>query len=72
MPSLNDPGLVAARRPVSGHSRLLDRVSVVLSLWHRRMRTRRSLSRLDDHLLQDIGIDPVTRDREMRKPFWRP
>ncbi|MFZ5781405.1 MAG: DUF1127 domain-containing protein [Pseudomonadota bacterium] len=40
-------------------------------LWRRRRRTRRHLARLDARLLDDVGIDPKDRDREIAKWFWQ-
>ena len=39
--------------------------------WNERMRYRRELSELDDHMLQDLGVDRQTVEYEIRKPFWR-
>ncbi|QFT92961.1 hypothetical protein FIU86_08905 [Roseovarius sp. THAF9] len=41
-------------------------------LWTQRRKTRGHLSRLDDHMLRDIGLSPREADMEARKPFWRP
>lgn len=46
-----------------------------LAAWRRqaqRHRSRRRLQSLDRHLLDDIGIDRRTAEREARKPFWKP
>ena len=37
----------------------------------RRRRQRSELDRLDDHLLQDIGVSRREASAEARKPFWR-
>lgn len=37
-----------------------------------RRRDRQRLSRLDAHLLRDIGLDPTRAAEECAKPFWRP
>src|SRR5512139_1105773 len=42
-----------------------------LTTWRRRYVTRRQLRPLDRHGLADIGIDPLERDREIVKPFWK-
>ena len=39
--------------------------------WRFRARSRRHLALMDDHQLRDIGLDRVTRDLEIGKPFWR-
>ena len=39
--------------------------------WIERRRTRRALTKLDDHLLRDIGISRAEAEREAANPFWR-
>ena len=39
--------------------------------WGLRSRQRRALLRLDDRMLQDIGMSHATRVRECAKPFWQ-
>ncbi|WP_233352390.1 DUF1127 domain-containing protein [Pseudogemmobacter humi] len=39
--------------------------------WMDRYRSRKALSRLDDHLLQDIGLTRPDCTTEIEKPFWR-
>jgi uncharacterized protein YjiS (DUF1127 family) len=39
--------------------------------WRDRSRQRRTLMRLDDHLLHDIGLGRSDVEREASKPFWR-
>jgi len=48
--------------------------AIVASLrtWRRRRVARRELTRLDERILRDIGIDPGTVNYEMQQPFWRP
>jgi len=60
---------MAARR--FGMRSLLCRVGATLRLWAARERERDALSRLDDHLLRDIGLARETARREWTKPFWR-
>lgn len=43
-----------------------------LLLWQERARQRRQLSRVENHLLQDIGLTRAEVAREIKKPFWRP
>jgi len=38
--------------------------------WHRRWQQRVQLSDLPDHMLKDMGIDPLDARREWMKPFW--
>ncbi|RME15352.1 MAG: DUF1127 domain-containing protein [Alphaproteobacteria bacterium] len=33
-------------------------------------RERARLAQLDDHLLEDIGLDPAAVRAECRRPFW--
>ena len=42
-----------------------------IALWIERVRQRRFLSELDDHMLRDIGVTRVEAARECEKPFWR-
>jgi uncharacterized protein YjiS (DUF1127 family) len=39
--------------------------------WRDRSRQRRTLMRLDDHLLADVGLSRSDVEREASKPFWR-
>ena len=39
-------------------------------LWWQRARSRTHLRDLEAHLLDDIGMSPEQRDREVHKPFW--
>jgi uncharacterized protein YjiS (DUF1127 family) len=52
-------------------SRLFVALGVTIANWEERRLTRRALARLDSHMLRDIGMSPVLRDRESRKVFWR-
>ncbi|MHB0775814.1 DUF1127 domain-containing protein [Halomonas sp. WWR20] len=52
-------------------SHLSARLSRRLALYRQRRRTRRQLSRLDDHMLRDIGLSRYDVVRESRKPFWQ-
>jgi len=49
----------------------IQTVTRIVNLWQRRMRARRALARLDAHLLRDIGLDPMTAEREATRPFWQ-
>jgi len=42
-----------------------------VSMWQKRAASRHVLARLDDHLLQDIGLTREVVQRELMKPFWR-
>lgn len=41
-----------------------------LAEWRLRQRQRHQLSRLDDRMLRDIGLDRAAAMREADKPFW--
>jgi len=43
----------------------------LLEIWKINYTTRRSLRKLDDTLLHDIGLDRATALKEANKPFWR-
>lgn len=47
------------------------RLTATLSLWQRRIVSRRQLARLDARLLADAGISETQRYAELQKPFWR-
>jgi uncharacterized protein YjiS (DUF1127 family) len=42
-----------------------------LLAWQERVRSRRMLRGLDDHMLRDIGIDRSVAEQEGSTPFWR-
>lgn len=52
-------------------SRMVLRAAMLVMTWEARHRTRRQLTKLDHHLLRDIGLDPMTAQREATRPFWR-
>jgi uncharacterized protein YjiS (DUF1127 family) len=39
--------------------------------WRRRARERGQLARLDDRMLQDIGLTRIDAEFLINKPFWR-
>ncbi len=61
---------VNKRSPMAGPGMTLA-LTTFVTLWRQRMRARRALSRLDAHLLRDIGLDPMTAEREATRPFWQ-
>ena len=42
-----------------------------LITWQDVAHSRAMLSRLDDRMLRDIGIDRTAAEREAERPFWR-
>lgn len=46
------------------------RVSLPLGQWIRVSRERRSLGKLNEQQLRDIGIDAATAASESARPFW--
>ncbi|MFM7445911.1 MAG: DUF1127 domain-containing protein [Tabrizicola sp.] len=52
-------------------SRVLVGLGLALARWGFRHRTRTALSRLDPHLLRDIGLSQDKRATECAKPFWQ-
>ncbi len=51
-------------------SRALMGVTVAVLTWEMRARSRKSLAKLDDHLLRDIGVGRADAEVEWQKPFW--
>lgn len=52
-------------------SRLVLMLAQTVVTWDLRRQGRRALRRLDDHLLNDIGLAPDLASTEGAKPFWR-
>jgi uncharacterized protein YjiS (DUF1127 family) len=65
MSPLVKTGLLRLPRPLSDLGRLLR-------LWQVRRTTRSGLARLDEHLLDDIGLSARSRGTECAKRFWQP
>jgi len=59
-----------ASRPLTPFSTVALRVAVLLMQWGERRRTRIALEKLDDRLLQDIGVTPREARKEVHRPFW--
>lgn len=47
------------------------RLLSLLAFWRNRARERRALSRLDDRLLSDIGLNRDAAARESSRRFWQ-
>jgi uncharacterized protein YjiS (DUF1127 family) len=79
--ALTSPGRGALRRPSYDAGpemvvrprgwRWFARAVDALLTWHERVRQRRQLLRMDDHMLRDIGISRSEAFGEAEKPFWR-
>lgn len=52
-------------------SRLLVTAALTFAAWETRLRGRRALARLDEHLLRDIGLNDGRATRETAKSFWQ-
>ncbi|MEY1555608.1 DUF1127 domain-containing protein [Yoonia sp. R2331] len=52
-------------------ARVLIALAVVVTAWDTRSRSRRALSRLEAHELDDIGVSAPDAQREADKPFWQ-
>jgi uncharacterized protein YjiS (DUF1127 family) len=52
-------------------SRPLFDLGRLLRVWQVRQTTRTGLARLDDHLLDDIGLSARSRGAECAKRFWQ-
>jgi uncharacterized protein YjiS (DUF1127 family) len=61
---------VGREEPLLG-MRPFSMLAMMLGVWYRRRRQRLDLSRLDRHLLDDIGLTAERAMTEARKPFWR-
>ncbi|MDF1720967.1 MAG: DUF1127 domain-containing protein [Minwuia sp.] len=55
---------------ISFFSKVLRTVNL-LNVWEKRLAERQHLSRLDDRMLQDMGLDRADLRHEIEKPFWR-
>ncbi|MFC3616391.1 DUF1127 domain-containing protein [Lutimaribacter marinistellae] len=50
---------------------LAVRFAATVTLWQRRRSTRLNLGKLDDRLLQDVGLTPRAAHNEARRAFWQ-
>ena len=60
-----------AQPALAPQTAVLLRVAVELETWAIRRRTRLALSKLDQHLLHDVGLDRRTAFEEARRKFWQ-
>ncbi|MEB8432503.1 DUF1127 domain-containing protein [Cocleimonas sp. KMM 6892] len=42
-----------------------------LTIWNQRIQQRKHLAKLDDRMLEDIGLNRADVDCEINKPFWK-
>ena len=61
----------SSRNGLTAVTELLGDAFTLACGWRDRSRQRRTLMRLDDRLLHDIGLSRSDVDREASKPFWR-
>jgi uncharacterized protein YjiS (DUF1127 family) len=53
------------------HRSWLAYASEQILAWLERVRQRRQLRQLGDHMLRDIGLSRADVEAEVSKPFWR-
>jgi uncharacterized protein YjiS (DUF1127 family) len=46
-------------------------IARTIAIWRNHARMRGHLARMDDRLLDDIGVSRLDAKREINKPFWR-
>ncbi|MFQ6775061.1 DUF1127 domain-containing protein [Cereibacter sphaeroides] len=65
------PAALTLNRSMPPLARVLFGLGFVVVRWDERRRTRLGLSRLDPHLLRDIGLTQRAAEIEASKPFWQ-
>ena len=60
-----------SRNGLTAFAELLGDAFTLAYEWRDRTRQRRTMLRLDDHLLHDIGLSRTDVEVEASKPFWR-
>ena len=70
-PHLNPRLAYLADKPLPVTAQIALAIAVVFVKWEHRRRSRIALSRLDDHLLADIGLKREAAVHEAGLPFWR-
>ncbi|MCZ4351376.1 DUF1127 domain-containing protein [Roseovarius aestuarii] len=71
-PDRMDFAHTTARPAVTGGVVTLKRMTLLMSQWSHRIRSRRTLSRMDSAALNDIGLTAREAAHEARKWFWMP
>lgn len=67
----NATAVTVIARAAGAAARPLWKAVEGMFMGYERWRQRQALSRLDDHLLKDIGISRADVEQEITKPFWR-
>ena len=57
-------------RPLTPFASNMLQFVVLCVAWSERRRTRKALSKLDEHLLNDVGLTRQSADAEAKRPFW--
>ena len=70
-PCDDDPGAVRRHAALDALSDATQWAFATLRTWRWRLRERAQLARLDDRMLQDIGLTRGEREFLANKPFWR-
>lgn len=63
--------ILSPLQPLPPVTRLLVVLAQKVLIWDLRRHGRRSLNRLDAHMLRDIGLTAEAAQIESAKPFWR-
>ena len=69
--SIQAPDTSYSRNGLTAVADLLGGPFTLAYGWRERSRQRRTLMRLDDHMLNDIGLSRSDVEHEASKPFWR-
>ncbi|WP_038878990.1 DUF1127 domain-containing protein [Vibrio jasicida] len=68
---MNNTAQTCGRWASKPRQRLVQYIFSKLVVWRKNYRTRRHLSDLPEHLLDDIGYNESEVQTEIQKPFWR-
>lgn len=69
-PCRDAPGALRRHAALDALSDATYWVLATFDTWRRRIRERGQLSRLDERMLQDIGLTHADREFLVNKPFW--
>ena len=58
-------------RPLTPVATFAVYIAVVCVSWAERRRSRVALGKLEDHLLEDIGVTRAQARKEAQRPFWQ-